>query len=376
MKRLIKLCLSFFLLSILSACANQQPPVHSLGVSSDGRYVISAHRGGKLFLWDIQKKEKTLLAKNAFSSSAYFIPDSHEFMWQDGNNVVHIQNIEGKEISQFPHFKTRGQIISTDKSFYLSADEWGKFYKGHGKNLVPIYTDAPIGPSQPYKFVIVGNYLLSVGDVLTARGDPPAQTKLTANPVNPDKYKKDSYLGMTLWNIKSLKPLARLWGNSGRTMGLISPDGKWIIATSANAQRYMWSLLNPNQRSRLADTDGIFKDETMTEDKSKLLPIPEKFKDKQISRSDSFAVAFVTEKDFILLPNSNDELALLYTTGDPWIKAYVEIGNKPEISRGNLSIASAYKANILVTGQYGRGGINVYKYHPETKELEKIWVAD
>ncbi|OOF53539.1 hypothetical protein BKK56_11365 [Rodentibacter genomosp. 2] len=367
---------TLIILSFFTIGCNSMSGVVSLGVSSDGKYAISAHGKDELVLWDLTKKEKKLLAKNANPYSAYFIPDSHEFIWQDNNNIVHIQNVEGKEISQFPHFKTEGQIISSDKSFYLSADEWGKFYKGYGKDLVPIYTDAPIGPSQPYKFVIVGNYLLSVGDVLTARGTPPAQTKLTANPVNPDKYKKDSYLGMTLWNIKSLKPLARLWGNSGRTMGVISPDGKWIVATSENGQRYMWSLLNPNQRSRLADTDGLFKDEIMTEDKSKLLPILDKFKDKSISRSSSFAVAFVTEKDFILLPNSNDELALLYTTGDPWIKAYVEIGNKPEISRGNLSIASAYKANILVTGQYGRGGINVYKYHPETKELEKIWVAD
>ncbi|OOF74457.1 hypothetical protein BKG96_11080 [Rodentibacter caecimuris] len=138
----------------------------------------------------------------------------------------------------------------------------------------------------------------------------------------------------------------------------------------------MWLISDPHQRFRLADIHGLFQENIDGRDKSKLLSIPEKFKDKQITRSDISAVAFVTEKDFILLPNSNDELALLYTTGDPWIKAYVEIGNKPEISKGNLSIASAYKANILVTGQYGRGGINVYKYHPETKELEKIWVAD
>ncbi|OOF69809.1 WD40 repeat domain-containing protein [Rodentibacter caecimuris] len=376
MKRLIKLCLSFFLLSLLSACANQQPPVHSLGVSSDGRYVVSAHRGGKLFLWDIQKKEKKLLAKNAFSYSAYFIPDSHEFMWQDGNNVVHIQNVEGKEISQFPHFKTEGQIISTDKSFYLSADEWGKFYKGYGKDLVPIYTDAPISPSQPYTFSLVGNYLLSVGDTITVRDSPPAQTKLTANPINSDRYKKDSYQGVTLWDKTTLKPIARLWGNQGATSGIISPDGKWIVTGGGNGKRYIWLLSDPHQRSNLADIYGLFRKGIKGKDKSKLLPIPEKFKDKQITRSDISAVAFVTEKDFILLPNSNDELALLYTTGDPWIKAYVEIGNKPEISKGNLSIASAYKANILVTGQYGRGGINVYKYHPETKELEKIWVAD
>ncbi len=67
---------------------------------------------------------------------------------------------------------------------------------------------------------------------------------------------------------------------------------------------------------------------------------------------------------------------LLDTVGDPWFKAYVEIGRNPPISTGNLSIASSPKAHIVVTGQSGRGGINVYRYHPETKELEKIWVAD
>ncbi|OOF64488.1 hypothetical protein [Rodentibacter pneumotropicus] len=368
---LILIILSFFAI----AC-NSISGVVSLGVSSDGRYAISARGKDELVLWDIDKKEKKTIAKNVNPYSAYFIPDSHEFMWQDNNNVVHIQNVEGKEISQFPHFKTEGQIISADKSFYLSADEWGKLYKGYGANLVPVYTDNPIGSFQPYNLSIVGKYFLSVTTTISGRDYPPAETKLTANPVNPNKYKKSSYNGVTLWDKKTLKPLARLWGNSGRTMGIISPDGKWIVATSENGQRYMWSALNPHQQFKLAAIDGILREDSMIRDKSKLLPIPEKFKDKSINRSNYFAVAFVTEKDFILLPDSIDELALLYTTGDPWIKAYVEIGNKPEISRGNLSIASSYKANILVTGQYGRGGINVYKYHPNTKELEKIWVAD
>ncbi|OOF59163.1 hypothetical protein [Rodentibacter genomosp. 2] len=66
-----------------------------------------------------------------------------------------------------------------------------------------------------------------------------AETKLTANPVNPDKYKKDSYQGVTLWDKKTLKPLARLYGNSNRTSGRISPDGKWVIAVGDNARRYM-----------------------------------------------------------------------------------------------------------------------------------------
>ncbi|OOF60449.1 WD40 repeat domain-containing protein [Rodentibacter sp. Ppn85] len=369
--------LILIILSLFTIGCNSMSGVVSLGVSSDGKYAISAHGKDELVLWDLTKKEKKLLAKNANPYSAYFIPDSHEFMWQDNNNVVHIQNVEGKEVLQFPHFKTEGQVISADKSFYLSADEWGKFYKGYGKDLVPIYTDVPISPIQPYTFSIVGDKFLSVGNGWDSRNGEVAETKLTANPVNPDKYKKDSYQGVTLWDKNTLKPLARLYGNSGRTMGIISPDGKWVVAVSENARRYMWSVPNPTHRIRLADIDGIFDKKTKTRDTSKLLPIPDKFKGKSITYLMHInTVAFVSEKDFILFARGYSELAPIYSTGDPWIQAYVEIGQDPRVSQGNLSIASAYKANILVTGQYGRGGINVYKYHPETKELEKIWVAD
>ena len=108
MKRVLKLsCLILYTIA-LSACASGAP-VMSTGVSTDGRYVITAHSGGGLYLWDIQKKEKKHLAKNAYSYSAYFIPDSHEFMWQDDNDIVHIQDINGKEIKSFKHFKTEGQ---------------------------------------------------------------------------------------------------------------------------------------------------------------------------------------------------------------------------------------------------------------------------
>ena len=376
MKRVLKLsCLILYTIA-LSACASGAP-VMSTGVSTDGRYVITAHSGGGLYLWDIQKKEKKHLAKNAYSYSAYFIPDSHEFMWQDDNDIVHIQDINGKEIKSFKHFKTEGQIMTADKSFYLSADTWGKLYKGYGDNLVPIYTDEPVGPSQPYTLSIHGNYILSTYDTITGRNDPPAETNLTANPVNPDIHKKSSYDGVTLWDKTTLKPIARLWGNSGRTTGRISPDGKWVVTGSDNHVKLMWEINNLNRLYMLIDLDGIYNEKTGYLDNSNVPPKPEKFKNKQITLSNTSAVAFVSDKDFILFPRNNkDELALLYKVGSEEIQGYVEIGRNPPISTGNLSIASSPKAHILVTGQGGKGGINVYRYHPATKELEKIWVAD
>ena len=376
MKKVLKLsCLILYTIA-LSACASEAP-VMSAGVSTDGQYVITAHSGGGLYLWDIQKKEKKHLAKNAYSYSAYFIPDSHEFMWQDDNDIVHIQDVNGKEVQSFKHFKTEGQLMTADKSFYLSADTWGKLYKGYGGNLVPVYTDEPIAPSQPYTLSIHGNYILSTYDTITGRNDPPAETNLTANPVNPDIHKKSSYAGVTLWDKTTLKPIARLWGNSGRTTGRISPDGKWVVTGSDNHVKLMWEINNLNRLYMLIDLDGIYNEKTGYLDNSNVPPKPEKFKNKQITLSNTSAVAFVSDKDFILFPRNNkDELALLYKVGSEEIQGYVEIGRNPPISTGNLSIASSPKAHILVTGQGGKGGINVYRYHPATKELEKIWVAD
>ncbi|WP_204100551.1 WD40 repeat domain-containing protein [Aggregatibacter aphrophilus] len=376
MATLLKLFFLFGLLISTVGCSATSG-VASLGVSSDGQYIITAHGRDELVLWDVAKKEKKLLAKNANPYSAYFIPDSHEFMWQDTNNVVHIQDVNGQEIKQFSHFETEGHIITADKSFYLSADTWGKLYKGYGDNLVPIYTDEPIAPSQPYTLSIHGNYILSTYNTITGRNDPPAETNLTANPVNPDIHKKSSYAGVTLWDKTTLKPIARLWGNSGRTTGRISPDGKWVVAGSDNRGKFMWEIKNPTNRIGLSDIEGKYNVSLGGFDTSKLIPIPDKFGDKQITLTNTSAVAFVSEEDFILFPQNNkNELALLFTVGDPWIKAYVEIGRNPPISTGNLSIASSPKAHILVTGQGGKGGINVYRYHPATKELEKIWVAD
>ncbi|MBN6067651.1 WD40 repeat domain-containing protein, partial [Aggregatibacter actinomycetemcomitans] len=338
MKAFLKL-ISLFVLLIFTVGCNATSGVVSLGVSGDGRYVITAHGKDELVLWDIVKKEKKLLAKNANSYSAYFIPDSHEFMWQDTDNVVHIQNVNGEELRQFPHFETEGHVITSDKSFYLSADKWGKLYKGYGDNLIPVYTDAPISPLQPYNLSIHGNYILSTGNGRESNKGYVAETNLTVNPVNPDIHKRDSYQGVTLWDKTTLKPIARLYGNSGRTTGRISPDGKWVVTGSDNARTYMWAINNPNQRIRLSGLNGIFDKKTQTRDTSRLLPIPEKFHEIQVAKlSYVLAVAFLTDKDFILFDrNAKDRIHPIYTTGDVWIQGYVDLGKRKSISQSNLS---------------------------------------
>jgi len=371
----------------------QTDPVISLSVSTDGRYAISGHAArktnsvsprGQMVLWDIEKKQKTILSDNANSFSALFIPDSHEFMWQDQNDIVHMQNVEGQEIKSFKHPHVQNHRITADKSFYLSVDFWGRIYKGYGDEIQPVYTDG--GPTiNPYSLSIVDNYFLSVTDTCHGLDDPVVETNLTANPVNPSSSKKSSYDGVTLWDKNTLKPIAKLIGNCGSTNGLISPDGKWVITGGENTTYYMWEIDNLNNRQPLSIPNnwGIYDEEKYKNDKS--IPLPEKLKDEPVSVG-TVAYAFLSETDYVGLGRSGRkngegfQFAALYKAGEPWIKAYVEIGNNPSISTNyfqrNLSVSSSPIAHILVTGQATGGGINVYKYHPDKMELEKIWVAE
>ncbi|OOF54851.1 WD40 repeat domain-containing protein [Rodentibacter genomosp. 2] len=354
--------------------------ITSLGISTDGNYAASIDWDGNLVLWDIPNKEKTVLARNANGKSMYFIPNSHEFMWQDNENVVHIQNVKGEIIQSFPNFETFGHAISEDKTFYISANHSGKIYKGYGDNLIPVYTDTPIGDYENLR--LTDQYILSVGH--TTSSGIYVEANPSENPINSDIYKRSSYDGVTLWDRKTLKPIARLFGNTGETTGIISPNENWIITGDSNGHNILWNINNLPTPFILSNPyNGIFNLFTEEYDKSRLIPLTkEQFE--RMMRDNTVAYAFLTETDFIRIgyiydDEANATIASIYTIGDPWIKGYVDLGSSPMISANNYfnskTFASSPQAHILVTGQAHGGGINVYKYNPEKMELKKIWVA-
>ena len=352
--------------------------VRNLSISSDGRYVVSAHYGKKLVLWDLEKRTKEVIAERVNTNSPYFIPNSHDFMWQDKNNIVHIQNVEGKEITHFKHYKVERHLMSEDRKLYISADQTGEIYKGYGDEMKPIYTDTPI--RQHYNFALSDKYFLSASGGGPYDPDSAVELNPKEDPVQPSVYKKSSYNGVTLWDRETLKPVARLGGFGGRSDALFSPDGKWIIGGGENLRHYMWETANLTNRLMLADPDRGIRNPKVNDD-SQLLRVP----GVNIGLNNPVTYAFVTETEFIEFRMSarkeglGEKYSPLYTVGDPWIKAFVEIGNNPVISTDfyekSNSVASAPKAHILVTGQAYHGGINVYRYHPNKMTLEKIWVT-
>ena len=82
-----------------------------------------------------------------------FIPDSHEFMWQDDKDIIYMQNVDGQVIKRFEHpFTVQNHRMTADKSFYLSADMWNHLYKGYENDITPIYTDGA-SISKPVDFI-------------------------------------------------------------------------------------------------------------------------------------------------------------------------------------------------------------------------------
>ncbi|AOF53216.1 hypothetical protein AC062_1123 [Pasteurellaceae bacterium NI1060] len=217
--------------------------VRNLSISSDGRYVVSAHYGKKLVLWDIEKRTKTVLAERVNTNSPYFIPNSHDFMWQDKHNVVHIQNVEGQEIAHFKHYKVERHLMSEDRALYISADQTGEIYKGYGDDMTPIYTDTPI--RNYYNFSLSEKYFLSASPGGPYDPDSAVELNPKADPIQPSDYKKSSYNGVTLWDRETLKPVARLGGFGGRSDALFSPDGKWVIGGGGRTSEIIcgWSII-------------------------------------------------------------------------------------------------------------------------------------
>ncbi|MDP8052810.1 WD40 repeat domain-containing protein [Pasteurella atlantica] len=363
------------------------PPVISTGVSTDGRYVITAHAwrdmnrnfdNNPLVLWDVKNKSKQIIAKKVNPFSAYFIPDSHEFMWQDNKDVVHIQNIAGEETLSFKHPRTMGHLMLADKKNYISATPDWWIYSGYGKDRKLVLNDDETGGVAPLNLSLAGDYFLTAGDDI-GHVEPIIDTDFKNKPVIDTSEGKlpSNFTELVLWDKNTLQPITRIRIHDGKIFALFSPDGKWLISGDENAINYMWSMDNLNQRLLLERPDRFSI-------KSKYAEVPDKLREKKIISPATVAYAFLTETDFIQLGklwhDSKSSLCPLYTVGNKWIQGFVDLQDDPMPSLDyyskSLTIASSYKAHVLVTGQAYKGGISVYQYHPDKKELERIWVGD
>lgn len=378
--------------------------VTSLSISSDGRYVISAHEDGDLVLWDVENQEREVLSNNANIYSAYFIEESDAFLWQDQDDVVYVQRVGGEVVEEFEHFPTYGHVMDSTFSDYLASDERWNIFHGHGDALQPVMQDgiSPsfVGSGKILKITLSeeGRKFVSAGS--DNRGGAPSVDMEEVPPVSPDS-RFSSYSGLTLWNLDTLSPIALLTGNSYKLDATISPDGQWVVSGDENTLGFFWNTELPEERHDMASYDyGIFIEdlpEGLSEedyrDDSGLIDMPRNNKPNEygiyrpLATPTTIALTFINDSNEFLRighshyrkDGSSQTYAALFEAGNPWPQAYLDLGTDPfpsinDYSR-NLSIDSAPNANLLVTGHAFGGGITVYRYDPEERTLTKEWVG-
>ena len=135
MKHLMKTLTFFILFGVVSTTFAFGPIKKAIvvSVSSDGHYAISSNKNNGIVLWNLKNKSYKILSRNGNIYSAYFIKKSDSFIWQDLNNIVHVDNINGKELFHFKNFPTYGQVMAPDLKTYFAAKANLDLYRGYSK---------------------------------------------------------------------------------------------------------------------------------------------------------------------------------------------------------------------------------------------------
>jgi hypothetical protein len=370
-----------FALLLLSGCASLPfgaGRAMVVSVSSDGRYAVSSHSNRRLILWDLQDRRSETISRNANIYSAYFIKGRDAFLWQDLNDVVHVQSVEGERLLSFPHLPTYGHVISADFEHYFSSDaEWGLYY-GHGVQMQELR--APGGGS----FAGLGkllNLTLSQDDrhlLMSGDGSPRYDERTTlAQEEAKNNYQR--MRGVVLWDVATLEPLHKLPGNASKTHATLSPDGKHAVSGCENRIGFVWNTADGTRKARMASLfHGLYLDEQDPADEygswdtSRFLPPP-----KDLERAAILALKFIDHAGHYLSVLTYQHYAVLFHVDDPFPIKYLPLGKAPrpsvdEYSR-NASIDTAPAANLLVMGEASGSGIIVYHYDPKTQTLKKEW---
>jgi WD40 repeat protein len=342
--------------------------IATLSISSDGRYVISVDAKNFAILWDVRKRQKIILSRNANMYSAYWIKNTSYFMWQDLNTkIIYVIDVDtNKNISKIKtDFLVYGQAISSDLHYFVASDvNWNIFVYDtqHYYLLARHYDDMPGFYDKLINFTFLSNdKLLTSGMGSAAAEDPKDAT------------------GIFLWDLKTLKPIHDYIGNILQTFATISPDGQYVVAVDSNSRQIVWETQTGEKIVNILGGEPVIKynrDGSITTDEN-IIPSPKDYVDSDGQPSIRFlSVKFIDATHYLRF-NTGTPYAVLYEVTNPKLLKYIPLGRHPLPSvnyyERDQAIDTAPDAHILVMAKENEGGILVYQYDPEKQTLTKIW---
>jgi WD40 repeat protein len=312
---------------------------------------------------DLKEKKKTIINRDAHVWSAYFIPHSNDFAWQDTKKVLHIENVNLRTLKLIPlSFYVYGLVMTSNHKYFMAGDISDGLYWCKEDRCKTLKKPASNNPrdflaDMPYIFSILPDQKHVVESKMSGLGATP----------------KDAS-GVYLWDIESGKILHDYIGNIVQTFATISPDGKYVVAGDNNSWQYVWDLktgkrlvqilaampikeqLHP---SIIADHNVIARPNDLTSDAI-------------------LAIKYIDPTHYLVF-NTPSHYAVLYQTLNPKPIKYLNLGNKPLLATFNLerdqSMDTSPSAHVLVMAKDKEPGIIVYKYNPKIQTLKKVWDA-
>jgi len=368
-----------------------------LSVSRDGKYALSTDDFNTAILWDLKKHTQKTLDNYANIYSAYFLKDSQHYMWQDWDNVVHIENLNGQEIKNFKiDYEVYGHVMTTDLQHYFYSDSHHDLYKGYGEQRkLVLDMNGESGGIQLLNLSLDENEekLLSSGSGSPGLDNIPLEAGTSAEEAGIEAMRNYPLLkGIVLWDVKSGKPTKKLAANDpghrGKIYATISPNGKMAISGCNQRFAYVWdlksgkysSLYNLNYGKFLGLLPG-YEDKPTKEqwDRVGLLPIPEDYTGSKESRTFPLILKYIDMNGHYLRIDEYSKYAVLYHESDPKPLKYLKFDSLSQhvdhSLKRNQAIDSSPQANILVMAKEFRRGIIIYKYNPESLTLKKEWVS-
>ncbi|BCR03111.1 hypothetical protein DESUT3_01800 [Desulfuromonas versatilis] len=349
-----------------------------VSVSSDGRHALSSHQDHRLVLWDLESRTKATISDQSNIYSAYFIKGTDTFIWQDLDDVVHVQRSTGETVKTFSHFPTYGHVMGKDLKTYFSSDQDWNIFSGFGKEMKTVKQDG----NSPNFFSgkLLNLSLLEENSILLSAGDGQKESDNNpikkSSPINPES-RFSYYAGVVLWSTTTMNPIAKLAGNTSKTHASVSPDGKYVVTGSENGVGFVWQLAKPESEPQTAGNPGLGIRTAIGWDNTGGISLPPDFDGGH--HGSILGHYFVDCLHYIRI-YTYEPYAFFYDVNNPLPLKYFPLGQDPfpsvsDYSR-NAAIDTAPEAGILVTGQRDGGGIIVYKYDSAAQTLKKVWVAD
>ncbi len=404
----VGLTIVFLFIYLSVGCsAKNETPIDNItmvvSVSSDGQYAVTSNLNKQLVLWDIKNKTYKIIDTNTNIYSAYFIKNTHDFMWQDLKDFVHVQNVNGDELASFHSFPSYGEAMISDLKYYIASDkDWNLYIKDSKKLklIKPAFQGVGFfGEGKLLNLTLSNNnkYLLTSGSGGDS-GKLPISAGASANQAKAKGYQASIrnfslFEGVVTWDVATGMPLRKFPGNVFKTFATLSPDGKYIVSGDEDGFAFVW---NTNTGKLKFDLDSMKFGRPVDPKKpmgkwvkTGLVPVPKDFVDyMNMYKENVLSLKFIDNTHYLRFTTGVPYI-IVYSVNNPQPLKYIKIAepiqtidfNKeryPAVSEyvRDQAIDTAPKAHILVMGQQKGNGIIVFKYDPKTMTLKKVWVGN